>query len=1118
MILLVYHQNKGGWALDKVYTPLHMHSDASNFNMTEVINKYTQYVDKAVDLGMHSICFTEHGNTIGWYNKKKYTEEQGLKYIHASEMYLTWTLEEKIRDNYHITLIAKNFEGFKELNRLTSKSFNRKDGSFYYNPRITWNDIKNTSSNIIILSACLGGIIWQMHKSNDPNLSEVLDWMEDNKDRVFLEVQNHYHIEQIKYNKLLRSIANERGMKLVGTGDYHAVDEKSDEARKILQKAKRIQFSDEDSFKLHMKSYDELFNEFMKQGIWDESEIEDFLELTNTIAHSVEPFKLDYSKKYPKLYPNSHEVLQLKIAEGIKFREINKLPHEDKAVYAERIQHELDTYETNEAEDYLLLEDMVKTFARENDVAYGYGRGSVSGSIIAYLMQITEMDSIQRNLNFERFMNKERISLADVDSDYDPNKRYLIQDFLMNHPELYCAPIMTANTIALKGAIRDIGRGLEMSLSEVDEIAKGAEENEGYYRDKYPKLFKYVDIVIGTITSIGQHACGIAVSPIPLDENMGLITTSDSEYPLTMLNMKEIDAQNYVKLDILGLDTTSIISDTARLAGIPFPTPQTLDADDEKVWKSVIDSNISIFQWESDFAHQVYKDLFSDETIYRIRQKNPNFSFIDLLSLGNAILRPSGASYRDSVMQGEFYDNGHPALNEFLAPTLGRLVYQEQQMEFLVKFCGYTGGQADLVRRGIGKKSKEIIDNEVPKIESKFIETMVRDYELSGEEAEKIAKPFMQVFLDSANYGFSVNHSDAYSWMGYASAWLRYYYPLEFITASLNVNIGKEDKTNRLVEYAKSQNVDINPIKFRYSKAGYMFDKETNSIYQGIHPVKFLNSQVAEGLYELRNNNYNTFTDLLMDIKEATTIDIASVREEEIIVVDDDGQQHPKINYHLNFENPIVDSVEFKEYLSERFTKEDLKDIAKKEKIGAVRLNGSPIAINSRQMKILISLGFFSEFGNNKKLLNIYEAFDKFYSPKHKIKTKIERYAKVLQIESELEDERLSLVEQCTAELEFLGHAETIDEKMPPNIMMLVEVEIHKTRTSSKAYQFSTGEVRQFKMGSKMYAQVPFEERDVIEIINADIKPKNKKINGVWRPHPTEKEAWLKEVKFIRKG
>lgn len=1072
--------------LNDTYTPMHLHDHHSNINMVEVVTKFEQYVEKAEELGLPTIICTNHGVLTGWYNRKKLLESKGMKYVHAVEGYVTWSLDKKERDNFHLSLFAKNFAGFKELNKLVSNSFNRDDNHFYYNPRISWQEIKNTSDNILISTACLGGLMWRL-KNDSEKYQEITQWIDDNKHRVFLELQPHKHLEQAKLNRHLLQLAESRGWNTIAGGDVHALNKEHDEARKILQKSKRVVFSDEDAFDLTLKSYEEIFKMFQEQGVMTDSQIAVALANTNVLLDMIDSFELDYSKKYPKLYEDSDRVLQEKIAEGIKFRGIDKLPMEEKIEYANRIQHELDTYKANEAQDYLLLEDMVKTYARDKQVPYGYGRGSVSGSIIAYLMQITEMDSIKRGLNFERFMNKERISLADVDSDYSPQQRYIVQEFLMNHPKLYCAPIMTANTIAMKGAIRDIGRGLDIPLNEVDDIAKGVEENEGYWRDRYPELFKYVDIVLGTITSIGQHACGIAVSPIPLDENMGLITTSDSEYPLTMLNMKEIDAQNYVKLDILALDTTQIISETCKLAGIDFVTPQNLDANDDKVWESVLDSNISIFQWESDFAHQVYKDLFSKETIYKIRQKNPNFSFIDLLSLGNAILRPSGASYRESVMQGEFYDNGHEALNDFLAPTLGRLVYQEQQMEFLVKFCGYTGGQADLVRRGIGKKDKQIIDTEVPKIEKKFIETMTTDYGLSLEDAERIAKPFMQVFLDSANYGFSVNHSDAYSWMGYACAWLRYYYPLEFITASLNVNIGKEEKTSRLIEYAKSKGITISNIKFRYSRSGYMFDKGTNSIYQGIEPIKFLNAGVGESFYNFKNRHYNSFAELLLDAKDGET---------------------------LNVDGDIVDIrtlLESKEYEAKL-----LQKLEKDGKIDVVDIDTVPV--NSKQMKILIMLNFFSEFGQNKKLLTIYELFEKTYSPKHKLKTKKERWAKLLQLESEVEDESLSLVEQCTSELDFLGHIETINSDMPANIMMLTDVNAMKTYTKAKAYQFATGETREFKMGSKLYQQLPFEERDVIEIHKAEAKPKPKKINGVWGKSPTEKEAWLKDIKFIRKG
>ncbi|MED3440275.1 DNA polymerase III subunit alpha [Bacillus subtilis] len=1098
------------YPLDKRYTALHLHTHLSNQNMVEVVNDYKQYIDKAVEMGHKAIAFTEHGNILSWYNKKIYAEEKGLKFIHGCEVYVTMTLEEKKRDNFHLVLLAKNYEGFKELNKMVSTGFDRKGNNFYYNPRISWDDIKNTSKNIIISSACLGGPIWQLYKNRanaDDEVAkgkyeEVIQWFSDNKDRAFLEIQPHYHVEQIKYNKLLLDISESTGIRLVAASDTHALNEEYDKARKVLQKAKRINFTDEDTFDLSFHSYEKMVEMFLRQEVFTEEQIHDALQMSNVIADMVEPWEIDYSKKYPQLYDNPEEVFRQKIAEGIKFRGIDKLPAEEKRKYAERIQLEYDVYKANEAINYMLLEDDVKSYARSKNVRYGWGRGSVSGSIIAYLMQITQMNSIERKLNFARFMSKERISLADIDTDYEPSKRHIVQDYLLNHPKLSCAHIITYNTIALKGAIRDVGRGLNMPLNEVDEIAKNVEENEQYYRDKYPELFRYVDLIKGTVVSIGAHACGIAVSPLPLDEYMGTITTIDSETKqpivLTQINMKEIDAQNYVKLDILGLDTVELISQTVDLAGLEWKDvfPENLDSEDENVWASIHESNIGVFQYESDFAHQIYKDLFSADTIRKIREKHPNFSYMDLFSLGNAILRPSGASYREFVVQGQFYDNGHEELNKFLAPTLGRLVYQEDIINFLTDFCGYSGGEADVVRRAIGKKQKEVLEKVLPEIKQRFIDTMVKEHGVRNVKAEEISEPFIKVIIDSSDYGFSINHSDAYSWFGYTCAWLRYYYPLEFLTASLNVNIGKQDKTAKLVEYAKSKGISLKGIKFRYSRSGYMFDKDSNSIYQGIEPIKYLNSQVAEGLYKLKDRKYNSFTELLIDVKEGVgTIEIDGL----------DGGKN---------------KLDFNKFLSDDFTSQDLKYISTLERLGGgIRYNDmAPVPVNSRQMQILISLGYFEEFGGNKKLLRIYEYFENTYKKTLKIKSKVERKAKVLLFEKEQVDESLSLVEQCEHELTYLGHIETVSKETPANTMMIVEVLKNKSYVRAKAYQFSTGEIREFKIGSRTYAQVPFKESDVIQIINAEIKPKNKKIDGRWQKSPTEKEAWLKEVKFIRKA
>ena len=1144
---------------------IHLHTHDSNINMVEVVTKIEQYIEKAKELGLNGIVVTNHGVMTNWYNNKKKIEEAGFKYVHAVESYVTWDLTNKIRDNFHLSLYAKNFEGFKELNKMISKSFNRDDGHYYYNPRIAWDEIKATSENIIISTACLGGLMWKLDEERQ---KEVIDFLSNNKERVFLEVQPHSHGEQKELNARLSKLSKETGIPLIAGGDVHALDYEHDKTRKILQKSKNVCFEDEDSFDLTLKGYEYRYEDFQLQGALSDEEIETALENTNVLVDMVEPFELDYSKKYPKVVEgDSKEALMNKIREGLQYRGVGKFDKEKKIAYTKRVKHEIETYEANGAIDYLLLEDLVKSHARYMKVKYGYGRGSVTGSIVAYLMQITEMDSIERNLNFERFMSKERISLADIDTDFSPRDRHIVQEFIINGiPNVYSAPIMTANTMAIKSAIKGIGRGLDMPLDVTEHISETVEDNEIQLREEYPVLFKHVDICQGVITSIGQHACGIVISPIPLDENMGLITTSDAEYPLTMLNMKEVDAQNYVKLDILGLDSVQIIADACEMAGIEYLVPTNMDIDDEKVWDSIREDNTNIFQWESDFAKQIIQDLFSKETIRKIKAVNPNFSYMDLLSLGNAIIRPAGASYRDDVIQGNFYDNGHKALNDFLAPTLGRLVYQEQLIQFLVEFCQYSAGHADILRRGIGKKDAKIMDKEVPLIKDEFVKTMVKLHGMKKEDAESIADPFIQVFIDSAEYGFSINHSDAYSFLGYAMGWLRYYYPLEFLTACLNANKTREAKVNKLLEYTKSKNVQIKPIKFGFSKSEFMFSKEENAIYQGIEAVKYLNEEVGNSLYDFKQkygDSTKTFLELLIRIYDNTTykasrfeekvmctkckklhkksldLTLAFTEEQSVLLYEDGVLSVANADDSLKVYEAemklIQDCLDACSKCTTKVIEEveelDILDLYKSEEAIALILEhdkkkntvmdiDNEVNINSRQMKILINLNFFSEYGKNKSLLKIFDEFDKKYKSTLKMKTKIERYRHMVQFTEKemLVNESLSLSQQSTAEMAFLGHVVSIRENMSKNIYFVSQLMVNKQNVRFFGYQYATGKMIEFKANNRVYNSTPVLVGDIIEIQKVSIKPKSVRIGGNWMPSPTEKTFWIDQMKYIRRG
>ncbi|NJK16031.1 DNA polymerase III subunit alpha, partial [Clostridioides difficile] len=986
------------------YTITHIHTDRSSGTTNiDSVTKPEQYISKIANLGMKSIAFTEHGNILDWSKKKSLCEKHGIKYIHAVECYITETLDEKIRDNYHCCLYSRNLEGVKELNKLISSSYNRKDNHFYYVPRISFEELIKTSENIIVTTACLGGIFG---KGNDEIKKRFLDFIIKNKNRCFLEIQHHLDEKQIKLNKELYELSNKYSLSLIIGTDTHALDETHAKGRKILQKAKNIHFSDEDKWDITLKTYNELIELYLKQKAIPIENVKKALHNTNILSDMIETFEVDKSYKYPKLYENPKNVLKEKIIEGIKKRGIHKYTNYE-SEYLPRIREELETFEHNKAIDFLLLDNDIKEWARNNNIYHGYSRGSVAGSEICYIIGMTDIDSIKHDLNFQRFMNKERVSLADVDTDWDSIGREKVKQYIYSKDELYCADIITFNTVALKGSIRDVGRALDVPLSEIDDMCKNIETKENYYRSIYKELFEYVDIINGTIVSIGTHPCGLVVSPVPLEENMGILTLSTCEYPVTMLNMKEIDHQNYVKLDLLALDTVEIVNKTCELANIPRLTPDNM-VNDIKVWESIRDNTLGIFQWESDSAQAYLKQLFSKNTIERIRKANPNFSYIDIFSVGNGAIRPAGASYRDELANGQFRDNGHKALNEFLAPTLGFLVYQEQILEFLNKFCGYSMGEADIVRRGFAKKvgTEEFI----PKIKLGFINTMNKRYSISKYESEKLIENFLNVIIDASDYLFSLNHSTPYSCLGYACGYLRYYYPLEFISVLLNINNGNIEKTSKITEYALKRGVNIFNPKFRFSKSEYFFDKKTNSIYKGIESIKFLNSDIGEYLYSLKDNKYDSFLELLNDLQGHI-----NSKQLSILIKLDFFEEFGKSNKLLETYD-IYNSI----YSKKQFKKDSLP----------------------------CKMGIMRKY-SNKETEKIFKEVDT---------KKLCSY-----LESQIENTDIPINEKIQAYFEFVGSCDIKDSNSNPRYCLVIDID---TKYSPKVtlYNINSGNTKIFKV------------------------------------------------------
>lgn len=1227
------------------YTVYHLHSMLSN-GVTNIdsITNFRDYVKAAQECGMTAMAFSEHGNIFEWLHKKEVIEAAGMKYIHAIEAYLTENIEQKERDNYHCVLIARNYDGVKELNRMISKSFNRNDGHFYYMPRVTLDELFATSDNILITTACLGGVL---HNGTPTAKERMLSFLKKNRDRCYLEIQHHNCEDQIAYNKLLYDISRELEIPLIAGTDTHALNDEHMSGRAMLQKAKGVRFASEDEWDLTFKTYEQLVEAYRKQDSLPMDVVLEAIENTNQMAERIEPFTLDYGAKYPKLYEDSEAVFKKKINEGVKKRGIQAYPNYRQ--YVDRIHEEYETYKHNGAIDFMLLEEDYKSEMRRRGVRFGYSRGSVSGSIIAYLLGVTEVDSVKYDLNFSRFMNRERVSLADVDTDWFSDDRKTVKDYLYTKRGLYCCDIVTFNTIAMKGAVNDVVRGFfrdntdhlpDEIKAQIDAFKKAGgdednippelakliekhsihrevptkyldfsnkvnamiEEDEEGARKKYPDLFRYVDMVNGCVVSVGNHPAGCVVSPYPVDEWFGTFSTATDEYPISQLNMKEIDALNFVKLDILGLDNVGLIYKTCDLAGIPYLTPDNTPPDDMDVWNSIRDDTTLIFQWESQSATAYLKQLFSPTTIAKIREKNPNFSYMDLLSIGNGAIRPAGESYRDALANGDFKDNGSEELNKFLAPTLGYLVYQCEIIEFLHKFCGFTMGEADIVRRCVDENSmilmwggetklikdvkvgdyiasydgkslrrqvvQNVFDNglaveyelmtsngcvlkatldhkvmtmhgwvelgdlkltdEIPyagyvqhvipcgrghvydlevsnthnyvangiivhncfskktgtegaipiikdggilnektghQIKG-FIQTMKDDYGVEREDAERIIVSFLKVIEDASDYLFSKNHADPYSWIGYICGYLRYHYPLEFITTALNIFEDNSEKTLAVINYAKRHGLRISPIKFRHSIAKYSCDRETNEIFKGIASIKYMNAAVADEMYALRNNAYETFMDLLYDLDEKTTL-------------------------------------------------------------------------NSRQLKILIDLDFFVEFGDANMLNECARLYTAFGGRKQIKKDKLASEGlneEVARPFAEKESEKMfsgvdmrgflcasakqikvsgrTLKQSIAAQIEHLGYID-IAEPRYSGMAAVLDIDT-KYSPKVKLHSLKNGTLMECKIDRRKYNRDKLKQGDIIRVLKTSMRQKMKRNDdGEFEPIPGQFERWITDYKQI---
>lgn len=581
----------------------HCHSD---YSLLDSCTKYQDYVELAVRDGAKALSISEHGKPMNWTEKWYVCKNAGIRYIHSVEIYLTESLTEKVRDNYHTVLMARNMDGVRELNELVSKSCDK--DHFYYTNRISFDEFLGISKNIISTSACLASPLNKLPESHPR-------YMELAKKYDFLEVQAHDHPDQIAFNKRLFELSKKIGKPLIAGTDTHSSTPYKAECRAVLLSAKHKSYGDEDAFDLTYKSYDELVDMFRKQGALPEEEYMRAIENTNLLYDMTEDIELDTSIKYPILY-GSREADSAKFVETIDRMFEEKLrsgviPREQEEAFRTAIKEELRVFQKLKMDGFMLSMSELIRWCKSQGMAIGTARGSVGGSRIAYVTDIIDLNPEVWHTVFSRFCNEDREEIGDIDIDcVESDRPAIFKHITSRFGSDKTARVASFGTMQAKGAIDDIGRCLAQrwtathkdgenpwSLPNIAKIKTEFDADPEKTKQKYPALFYYFDGLFDTKISQSVHPAGMVISPITLVDNFGVFD-KEGEMCL-MLDMENIhDFTGLAKYDFLILKTVQVIRDTCDYIGIPYPKTHEINWNDQNVWDDMIKNPSGIFQFE----------------------------------------------------------------------------------------------------------------------------------------------------------------------------------------------------------------------------------------------------------------------------------------------------------------------------------------------------------------------------------------------------------------------------------------------------------------------------------------------------------------------------------------
>ena len=841
------------------FAHLHVHTE---FSLLDGSNKIKEYVSRVKELGMNSAAITDHGVMYGVIDFYREAKKQGINPILGCEVYVAPNsrFDREITGGddryYHLVLLAENEEGYANLTKIVSKGFVE---GYYYKPRVDKELLRKYHKGIIALSACLAGEVARFLTKGlyEEAKKTALEYQEIfGEGNFFLELQDHGIPEQGLVNQQLFKMSEETGIELVATNDIHytyAEDAKPHDILLCIQTGKKL--SDEnrmryDGGQYYVKSEEEMLRLFpyAKQALENTQKIADRCHVEIEFGVTKLP-KYDVPDGY-----TSWEYLQKLCYEGLEKRYGD--PSEE---LKERLSYELETIHQMGYVDYFLIVwDFIK-YAKDHGISVGPGRGSAAGSIVSYCLEITTIDPIRYQLLFERFLNPERVSMPDIDVDFCYERRQEVIDYVTRKYGKDCvAQIVTFGTLAARGVIRDVGRVMDLPYAYVDSISKMIPQELGITIDKAlkmnPDLKKLYD-TDETVTNLidmakrleglprhcSMHAAGVVICQKPVDEYVPLSRAADGTIT-TQFIMTTLEELGLLKMDFLGLRTLTVIQNAVLLARRKQPelNINQIDYNDQKVLDYIgTGKTDGVFQLESAGMKGFMKEL-----------KPHNLE--DVIA-GISLYRPGPMDFIPQYIRGKndsssiTYDC--PQLEPILAPTYGCIVYQEQVMQIVRDLAGYSLGRSDLLRRAMSKKKAAVMEKERKIFIYGDEETGVPGCIKNGID-EQTANKIYDEMIDFAKYAFNKSHAAAYAVVSYQTAWLKYYFPVEFMAALMTSVIDNPSKVSEYIYACRQMNIKILPPDINKGEANFSVDG--GDIRYGLAAIKSIGRPVIKAIVEDR--------------------------------------------------------------------------------------------------------------------------------------------------------------------------------------------------------------------------------------------------------------------------